>query len=54
MDAAPEQVHELIASWDSIKRFVCDNSEAVLEELDAVLFQDTERQSVDPLKNRAA
>lgn len=54
MDRTPEQIHELIASWDSIKRFVCDNSEATLEEWDAVLFQDTERQSVEALKKRAA
>ena len=47
-------VHGLIASWDHLKRFTCDESEAVLAEWDAVLFQDIKRLSVDPLKKRAA
>ena len=54
MDRTPEHAHELIASWDSIKKFVCDNSEDIFEEWDAVLFQKTKGHSVEPLKKRAA
>ena len=65
MDRLPEpiHVHDLISSWDRLKRFAYDHREIALEEWDAeialegwdvVLFQDITLRSADPLKKHAA
>ncbi|HKT34196.1 MAG TPA: hypothetical protein VJR03_05155 [Nitrospira sp.] len=65
MESLPEaiHVHDLISSWDRLKRFAYDHretaleewdAEVALEEWDAVLFQVVTLRSVDPLKKHAA
>jgi hypothetical protein len=63
MDSPSESIHvrDLISSWDRLKRFSYENreiafeewgAEVALEKWDAVLFQEIEFHSIDPLKKR--